>query len=509
MNKRDRNNLIAGIGFITPNVLGFLTFTLIPLVFSFYLAFTNWDLRFHNIYKDGPIQFVGLDNFLYLLNPAANPDFFQYLGNTLFMMMGMPLGIAASLISAILLSQDLTGGSRRNSVLLAVFAAFVSLVMVGSVILLAYAGVPIAGMTIVFVGTLALILMGGSLGGLSVYRTLFYIPNFASGVATMLLWKKLYDPINGPINTALAGPLAAIGNTVNSTPAELWTVLGYLVAGLAILVAFFAGRKLARSFVDGDAGMFAVYFGLFLASLPLYTAIAFKWIDTGVDIDRTFNAVASLIGFLPAIAGFFSAIRLRERFHSRPGEGFGSVFMTHGGLSVLGFILIGLGLAVLGLPARSGDADGLAPPQWLQDVAWAKPSLMFMGFWGAIGSQTMLLYLAALTNVPQELYEAAEIDGANKRQRFWNVTWPQLAPTTFFVVVMGTIGGLQSGFEAARVMTLGGPAGSTTTIAYYIYNEGFETGRLGFASAIAWTLFVMVLVITLFNWKFGNRYVND
>ena len=134
---------------------------------------------------------------------------------------------------------------------------------------------------------------------------------------------------------------------------------------------------------------------------------------------------------------------------------------------------------------------------------------MIMGMWAAIGSNNMLLYLAALGNVPPELYEAADIDGASRFQRFWHVTWPQLAPTTFFIAVMSIIGGLQGGFEIARTMTNGGPAGSTTTLAYYIYTEGFETGRLGFASAISWTLFLLVFLITVFNWRFGNQYVNE
>jgi len=89
------------------------------------------------------------------------------------------------------------------------------------------------------------------------------------------------------------------------------------------------------------------------------------------------------------------------------------------------------------------------------------------------------------------------------------VTWPQLAPVTFFVVVMGVIGGLQGGFEMAKTMTNGGPAGATTFLSYFIYTEGFETGRLGFAAAITWTLFGLVFLVTIFNWKFGNRYVND
>lgn len=160
-------------------------------------------------------------------------------------------------------------------------------------------------------------------------------------------------------------------------------------------------------------------------------------------------------------------------------------------------------------------ALGIWGDRWYADIFGddqfylAKPALMFMGFWAAIGSNNMLLYIAALTNVPQELYEAADIDGASRLQRFWNVTWPQLAPTTFFILVMSTIGGLQGGFEMARVMTQGGPAGATTTISYFIYTEGFETGRLGFACAVAWALFLLVFTATAFNWKFGNKYVND
>src|SRR5439155_11876456 len=94
----------------------------------------------------------------------------------------------------------------------------------------------------------------------------------------------------------------------------------------------------------------------------------------------------------------------------------------------------------------------------------ARDALVIMGVWIAIGGNNMLLYLAALSNVPEELYEAADIDGASTWKRFWNVTWPQLAPTTFFIVVMSIIGGLQGGFETARVMTEGGPAGTTTTL---------------------------------------------
>ena len=121
----------------------------------------------------------------------------------------------------------------------------------------------------------------------------------------------------------------------------------------------------------------------------------------------------------------------------------------------------------------------------------------------------MLLYLAALTNVPQDLYEAAEIDGAGRWQKFWNVTWPQLAPTTFFIIVISCIGGLQSGFESARIMTEGGPAGTTTTLAYYIYIKAFQEFQMGYASAVAWVLFAVIFAATLVQWKFGSSAVNE
>jgi multiple sugar transport system permease protein len=111
--------------------------------------------------------------------------------------------------------------------------------------------------------------------------------------------------------------------------------------------------------------------------------------------------------------------------------------------------------------------------------------------------------------MPAELYEAADIDGAGRMARFWNLTWPQLAPTTFLITITSIIGGLQGGFDSARAMTDGGPAGSTTTLAYYIYSQGFQTGDLGYASAIAWVMFVMILGITAINWKWGGQYVND
>jgi multiple sugar transport system permease protein len=148
---------------------------------------------------------------------------------------------------------------------------------------------------------------------------------------------------------------------------------------------------------------------------------------------------------------------------------------------------------------------GFLPAQW---GLGAREAILIMGIWGAVGSGSMLLYLAALMNVPKELQEAAQIDGASPWRVFRNVTWPQLAPTTFFILVMGFIGGLQGGFEQAKIMTGGGPAGTTTTLAYYIYTKAFEEFRMGYASAVSLVLFLLIFAVTAVNWKFGNREVS-
>ena len=161
-------------------------------------------------------------------------------------------------------------------------------------------------------------------------------------------------------------------------------------------------------------------------------------------------------------------------------------------------------LSTQNLFALGVEKVGIDPKQF---GLGARDAIILMGVWTAIGGSNMLLYLAALTNVPQELTEAAELDGAGRWQVFRNVTWPQLAPTTFFITVMSFIGGLQGGFEQARVMTAGGPAGTTTTLSYYIYTKAFEEFQIGYASAISWVLFAIIFGVTLINWKFGNKEV--
>ncbi len=155
--------------------------------------------------------------------------------------------------------------------------------------------------------------------------------------------------------------------------------------------------------------------------------------------------------------------------------------------------------------ATLGQWFHLAAPAWLASELWAKPGLIFMGLWGAGGG--MILWLAGLQGVPQHLYEAADIDGANWWHRFWNVTLPMLTPYLFFNLIMGTIGVLQT-FDTVYIMTGGGPVDSTAVPVLYLFNNAFTYFKMGYASAIAWLMFIIILALTVVQLKMAPRWVH-
>lgn len=287
--------------FILPNFIGFFAFTLGPVIASLTLSFTNWDIL-------TPAKFVGFENFIHLLKvektvegwKATDFYFWYALWNTVFYMFFIPVSMGLSLILALLLNRRLRG--------------------------------------------------------VTVFRTIYFLPTVCSGVAIAILWRWLYNPDFGLIN--------------------------YLLGKI-----------------------------------------------------------------------------------------------------------------------------GIKGPPWLASTKWAKPAIAIMGLWAGVGGYNCVLYLAALQGVPRDLYDAAAVDGANPWQRFRYVTWPSISPTTFFIFVMSVIGGFQGGFMQAYIMTGGGPAFSTTTIDYYIYNNAYEWFKMGYASSIAWVLFFMVFIVTLINWKYGQKAV--
>jgi len=147
---------------------------------------------------------------------------------------------------------------------------------------------------------------------------------------------------------------------------------------------------------------------------------------------------------------------------------------------------------------------GIQGPRWIYSTRWAMPSMIIMSLWGAGGS--MLIFLAGLQSIPTMLYEAATIDGAGPWRRFWHITLPLLTPTIFFSVVMRIIGSWQI-FTQAYVMTAGGPNNATLTVVLYLYRKAFEQFHFGYASAIAWVLFFIILGFTLLIFKSSELWV--
>ncbi|MFK7803050.1 MAG: carbohydrate ABC transporter permease [Anaerolineae bacterium] len=146
------------------------------------------------------------------------------------------------------------------------------------------------------------------------------------------------------------------------------------------------------------------------------------------------------------------------------------------------------------------------PPAWLADKFWALPALAIVAIWKQSGFQ-MLIFLAGLQSIPGNMYEAASIDGASKRQQFFRITLPLLSPITFFVFVITLIDAFKT-FEVTFTMTGGGPNNASTTLAYYIYQNAFTFGRMGYASALSMFLMLIVGFATFVSFRLKNRMVD-
>ena len=147
---------------------------------------------------------------------------------------------------------------------------------------------------------------------------------------------------------------------------------------------------------------------------------------------------------------------------------------------------------------------GIKGPMWLASLTWSKPSMILMALWGS--GSSMIICLAGLQGVPQHLHEAAAIDGASTLQRFRHITLPMLSPTLFFMLVLAVINSFQV-FTTAYIMTNGGPAESTLFYMLYLYRRAFVFLDMGYASGMAWILFIAVLLLTILQFGLANRWV--
>ena len=160
-----------------------------------------------------------------------------------------------------------------------------------------------------------------------------------------------------------------------------------------------------------------------------------------------------------------------------------------------------------GLLNQTLEYVGIRGPLWLGDEYWSKPSIVLMSLWGVGGG--MLIFLAGLQGIPRELYEAAEIDGAGSWQKLLHITLPMLSPALFFIVVTGIIGSLQVFTQVFVVSSgLGGPLDSTLFYVFYLYRKGFEDFEMGYASALAWVLFLMIYTLTVIQLRLSKRWVH-
>jgi multiple sugar transport system permease protein len=149
---------------------------------------------------------------------------------------------------------------------------------------------------------------------------------------------------------------------------------------------------------------------------------------------------------------------------------------------------------------------GIQGPGWLNSTTWAIPSLVIMGLWASVGGSRMIIFLAGLQDVPVELLEAAEIDGAGTWNKFWNVTLPLITPTVLFNLVLGMIFALRT-FEVAFIATNGGPARATWFISLHIYQNAFVSFDMGYASALSWLFFIIIFVLTYLQFKLSGQWV--
>jgi ABC-type sugar transport system permease subunit len=148
---------------------------------------------------------------------------------------------------------------------------------------------------------------------------------------------------------------------------------------------------------------------------------------------------------------------------------------------------------------------GLPQIAWLGDARFVIPAIVLMSVWKGLG-YGMIIYLAGLQGIPTQFYEAAKIDGAGKWQMFWRITMPLLSPTHFFILVTGIIGSFQV-FDSVYLMTGGGPGNASRVYNLYLFQQAFRYQHMGYASAMAWILFLIIFAITMVQMRYFQRGV--
>lgn len=234
---------------------------------------------------------------------------------------------------------------------------------------------------------------------------------------------------------------------------------------------------------------------------------------TALGDSRAVSALSHTLFYvlLAVPSGVLISLLLAVLIHNLRAGWLRSVFRT---VYYLPMVTIGVAVALLWqvLLAPQGLVNlilgwlGVHGPNWLGSPAWVLPAVAVFSVWQGSG-QGIILFLAGLASVPRELYEAAALDGARPIDAFRFITLPMVSPTVFLVLVLSLIGALQV-FEAVLVLSNGGPGDSSTTVALYIYKTAFSFFKMGYASALAWLLSLILIVLMVIQWRQQTRWVN-
>ncbi|MFD7864381.1 carbohydrate ABC transporter permease [Streptomyces sp. NPDC057682] len=235
----------------------------------------------------------------------------------------------------------------------------------------------------------------------------------------------------------------------------------------------------------------------------------YREVLTSADTWKAFrNTLAYVVGYLPLvyIGGLLIALGLNRAMRGRNLLR-GVYFLP----VVTSWVVVALVWKWI-LNPNSGAFNtvlgwfGIDGPGWWTDPSWAMPSVVLASAWKDLGF-VMVILLAGLQAIPESVYEAAKVDGVGAWQRFRHVTFPLLAPSSLFVVMISLINGFQV-FDQVFVMTGGGPAGATTTVVSAVYDNSFRYGRIGYASALSWVLFVVILIVSVLQSRVQRKVVD-
>ncbi|WP_270170914.1 carbohydrate ABC transporter permease [Paenibacillus sp. SYP-B4298] len=293
-------------------------------------------------------------------------------------------------------------------------------------------------------------------------------------------------------NGAGRGPLAREAQITG------WLFVSPMVLGFALLLLFPMGLSLYMSLTDWPLLGDPSWVGLQNYEHLLQDAMFWK------VFGNTFYFTAGLVPFNIVLALLLALLL------SRSMRGIG-IFRTAIFVPVMTSLIVWAIVWKYMFATDSGLINqlllmlGIKGPSWLYDTRLAMPAVIVTSVLKNVGLN-MVLFIAALQQVPRSLYEAATLDGAGRTRSFFNVTLPMITPTVFLTVVMTVIGSLKV-FGQIYVMTQGGPSGSTKVLVYYIWEKAFKLFQLGYASSLAYVLFVVVLALTLLQWQLRKRWV--